>query len=197
MTDPIAVLFELFTRGGGAAYLGEAVTQREHALQCAWLAEQAAAPDAWIAAALLHDVGHIVGPFDDRLPVTDDRHEEAAAAWLARWFGPEVTEPIRLHVAAKRYLCAVEPGYHDALSPASQHSLRLQGGVFTPAEVAAFEAGPHARAAAAVRRWDDQAKVPGLATPNMEHYRRVLQIAAGLPAVFVESENPASKPPAR
>jgi len=174
MTDPIALLFELFNKGGGAAYLGEAVTQREHAVQCARLAEQANALPAWVAAALLHDVGHIVGLVTDRALVTDDRHEEVAAAWLARWFGPDVTEPIRLHVPAKRYLCAVEAGYQADLSAASQHSLRLQGGVMTPDEVAAFEAGPHARAAAAVRRWDDQAKVPGLATPDLERYRPLL-----------------------
>lgn len=174
MTDPVSFLIDLLNQRGSAAYLGEAVTQREHALQAAQLGEQSGAPVTWIVAALLHDIGHILGPGDDLLPQTDDQHEVAAARWLSRWFPPEVTEPIRLHVAAKRYLCAREPGYLEQLSSASQHSLILQGGVFTSDQVSEFENNPHAEAAAAVRRWDDQAKCPGLPTPDLEHYRPLL-----------------------
>jgi gamma-butyrobetaine dioxygenase len=97
---------------------------------------------------------------------------------LARWFGPEVTEPVRLHVAAKRYLCAVEPGYLAALSPASVHSLGLQGGPMTDAEARAFESNPYYRDAVRLRRWDDEAKVVGLAVPGIEHYRDRLEAAA-------------------
>lgn len=174
MNDPVAFLLDLLAQRGSGAYLGEAVTQREHALQAAQLAEQAGAAPALIVAALLHDIGHILGPGDDGLPPNDDQHEVAAARWLAQWFPSEVTEPIRLHVAAKRYLCATRPGYREQLSPASQHSLRLQGGTYTPEEAAAFAAGPHAEAAALLRLWDDAAKIPGLATPDLEHYRPLL-----------------------
>src|SRR5262249_42166074 len=125
----------LFAERGSAEYGGEAVSQTEHALQSAWAAEKAGADSAPITAALLHDVGHLL----HRLPENcaemgvDDRHEELGARWLQRHFGPEVSEPVRLHVPAKRYLCAIEPGYLERLSPASNLSLRLQGGVFTPA----------------------------------------------------------------
>jgi gamma-butyrobetaine dioxygenase len=176
MTDPVAFLIDLLNQRGSGAYLGESVTQREHALQSALLAESAGAAAPLIVAALLHDIGHILGPGDDGLPPDDDEHESAAARWLARWFPTEVTEPIRLHVAAKRYLCAVAPGYLERLSPASQHSLRLQGGVFTLDEATAFAAGLHAEAARQLRQWDDAAKIPGLPTPDPEHYRPLLAL---------------------
>jgi len=171
MTDPVQFLIDLLGQRGSGAYFGEAVTQREHALQSAYLAQQENASDALVAAALLHDIGHILGPGDDLLPVTDDRHEEAAAAWLARFFLPEVTEPIRLHVPAKRYLCAAEPEYRSRLSEASQHSLRLQGGPMSADERSSFDESPHADAARRLRRWDDAAKIPGLWTPDLENYR--------------------------
>jgi phosphonate degradation associated HDIG domain protein len=176
-------LFTLFRENGSGAYFGEAVTETEHALQCAHLAEQAGAPSEWVAAALLHDVGHLLHGLGEDVADRglDGRHEAVGAAWLAGLFGPAVADPARLHVAAKRYLCSVEPGYADELSPASRTSLRLQGGPMTPTEVSAFEAEPHARAAVAVRRWDDQAKVPGLAVPDLEHYRPVLESALRSP----------------
>lgn len=170
-------LFALFREKGNGAYFGEAVTETEHALQCAHLAEQSGAAPELIAAALLHDVGHLLHglPEDIGERGVDGRHEEAGAAWLARHFRPAVVDPIRLHVAAKRYLCAVEPAYHTALSEASRRSLRLQGGPMSQEEVGRFEQEPHARSALAVRRWDDAAKTPGLVVPGLGHYRHVLE----------------------
>jgi phosphonate degradation associated HDIG domain protein len=170
-------LFELFTTRGQGAYFGEAVTELEHALQCAQLAEASGASDALVVAALLHDVGHLLHglPEDVAERGIDARHEEAGAAWLGRHFGPAVAGPVRLHVAAKRYLCAVEPAYPATLSAASRLSLGLQGGPFTAAEVSEFEQDPWSGSAVAVRRWDDAAKVHGLAVPGLEHYRRRLE----------------------
>ena len=126
----VQTIMNLFDRRGATAYHGESVSQAEHALQAAYLAEQSQAPDALVVAALLHDVGHLLDGQDEDLAGRgfDGRHEEAGCAWLATNFGPEVTEPIRLHVAAKRYLCAVSSSYLDGLSPASRLSLSLQGG---------------------------------------------------------------------
>jgi len=107
----------------------------------------------------------------------DGRHEEGGAAWLKRHFGPAVVDPVRLHVTAKRYLCAVEPDYYAGLSAASQRSLRLQGGPLSREEVRRFELELGFRSAVAVRRWDDAAKVPGLAVPGLEHYRPYLEAA--------------------
>ncbi|MHB1558780.1 MAG: phosphonate degradation HD-domain oxygenase [Isosphaeraceae bacterium] len=169
----------LFARKGASAYHGEAVSQEEHALQAAALAESEGAPDSLVLAALLHDVGHLLDGQDEDLAErgVDGRHEEAGWAWLSRHLGPDVTEPIRLHVAAKRYLCAVDPSYRDGLSPASRLSLSLQGGLMTPSEAAAFEQNPHGQAAVRLRRWDDAAKVPGLAVPGPSHYRDRLAAA--------------------
>jgi phosphonate degradation associated HDIG domain protein len=177
--DIIADLLVLLENHGAGLYGGEAVTQREHALQATHAAEQAGADAALITAALLHDIGHLlpasyVGDGDKPY---DLRHEMSGADWLARQFPPEVVEPIRLHVAAKRYLCYGESEYWQGLSPASQASLGVQGGPFTADEAAQFLAQPHARAALALRRWDDAAKVPGLRTPEVRHYRRYLEAA--------------------
>ena len=173
-------VFRLFEARGRTAYHGEAVSQAEHALQAAHRAERDGAPDALVVAALLHDVGHLVQGLPEDLAEcgVDGRHEDAGAAWLAGRFGPEVVEPIRLHVAAKRYLCAVDPGYRAGLSPASLRSLALQGGPLRGAAVAAFEADPHGPAAVRLRRWDDAAKVPGLAVPALDHYRARIEAAA-------------------
>lgn len=170
-------ILDLFARRGAAAYHGEAVSQEEHALQAADLAGREGAPDALVVAALLHDVGHLLDGQDEDLADRgiDGHHEEAGCAWLGRHFGPEVTEPIRLHVAAKRYLCAVDPAYLDGLSPASRLSLKLQGGPMGPAEIAAFEANPYFRDAVRLRHWDDAAKVPGLPVPGPSHYRDRLE----------------------
>ena len=168
---------ELFEGGGGRQYGGERVTQLAHALQCAMAAESAGASAPLIAAALLHDVGHLIhdlGPRPAERGV-DDRHEERGAAWLAGRFAPDVTEPVRLHVDAKRYLCAVEPGYFAGLSPASVRSLALQGGPFDAGAAADFIKRPHATDAVRLRRWDEAAKVAGLATPDIAHFAGALR----------------------
>jgi phosphonate degradation associated HDIG domain protein len=181
--DPIDAILGLFQERGDAAYLGEPVSQTEHALQTAWFAEQAGAGSALITAALLHDVGHLLHdlPEDCALAGIDDAHEVRGERWLARYFGPDVTEPIRLHVAAKRFLCATDPDYLGLLSEASLRSLKLQGGPFTPEEVTQFRQNPHCEAAIALRRFDEQAKVPGLPTPPLEHFRPYLEAARAVP----------------
>jgi phosphonate degradation associated HDIG domain protein len=175
MPELIDAIASAFAERGGDAY-GETVTQFEHALQCAELAEQTGAGDALIAAALLHDYGHL---FEGRGDAAgrdgeDARHEAHGARALRRWFGPQVTRPVALHVAAKRYLCAVEPGYAEALSAASRLSLTLQGGAFTPAQCRRFALKPFAADAIRLRRWDDAGKAPGRAMPGLEHYWPVL-----------------------
>ncbi|MFJ7204064.1 phosphonate degradation HD-domain oxygenase [Streptomyces sp. NPDC098789] len=174
---PLDELAALFAGEGSAEYLGEAVTQAGHMLQAGALAEAAGAPGALVAAALLHDVGHFQGAVTGRDLMEghqDNRHSHTGADWLGQWFGPEVTEPVRLHVAAKRYLCTVEPGYFALLSEASVHTLRMQGGPMTAQQARAFEALAGAADAVAVRRWDDLAKDPRRATPDFDHFRPVL-----------------------
>ncbi|MBO0838332.1 MAG: HD domain-containing protein [Actinobacteria bacterium] len=177
--DAISVLFE---SEGAADYLGEPVTQAAHMLQAAALASRAGAPPEQIAAALLHDVGHLTGADAgggrELMQGTDDRHGDHGASWLSQWFGPELTEPVRLHVEAKRYLCAAEPGYLNRLSPASVLSLGVQGGPMRPGEIAEFEASPYARAACQLRRWDDQAKDPAAMVPPIQHYASLLAALA-------------------
>jgi gamma-butyrobetaine dioxygenase len=176
-TDPVAVIAELFASEGAADYLGEAVTQSAHMLQAAALAERAGAPAPLVAAALLHDVGHFTGTVtgQDLMQGTDNRHSDQGAVWLARWFGAEVTEPVRLHVDAKRYLCAVEPGYFARLSPASVYTLGVQGGPMAAGEAAAFAANPFALDACQVRRWDDEAKDPDATVPQFGHFAPLLR----------------------
>ena len=178
--DAVTVLAGLFASEGAAEYLGEPVSQAAHMLQAAALAEREHASDALIAAALLHDVGHFAGTLSghDLMRGTDNRHAESGASWLARWFGEEVTEPVRLHVAAKRYLCATEPGYAAVLSPASVYTLRVQGGPMQGAELAQFQANPYSAAAIRVRRWDDAAKDPQARVPPFGHFAGVLRALA-------------------
>ncbi len=168
----------LFARHGHLPYEGarrEAVTALEHALQCAQLAEWAGADTPLVAAALLHDVGHfLAAEAVAKSETVDDAHEDLAVPLLATDFGPEVTEPIRLHVLAKRYLVSVDAGYARQLSPASVHSLGLQGGPLRDAEVAEFEAQPFAEHAVLLRRWDDAAKEPGRTTPPLAYYLALL-----------------------
>ncbi len=166
----------LFATRGHEAYVGEPVSQLEHALQSAFHAERANANDALVVAALLHDIGHLIHklPEDAADHGIDTRHEQLGNVWLRRYCGADVTEPIRLHVPAKRYLCATDSEYQSQLSAASIQSLELQGGPFDAAEVAEFERGPNFHAAIALRRWDDLAKVPGMQVPPLEHYRERL-----------------------
>ena len=177
--DAVETIMNLFAAAGEAAYFGEAVSQTEHALQSAHLARSAGAADELVVAALLHDVGHMLSglPEDVAQRGVDDTHEDAGAEWLERHFGPAVSAPVRLHVAAKRYLCAVDPSYRNGLSPASQLSLRLQGGPFSAEEARDFEQQSHHADAVALRRWDDGAKVPGLEVPGLEAYRESLRTA--------------------
>jgi phosphonate degradation associated HDIG domain protein len=171
----VAEIEALFVQHGSQAYDGsrrEPVTALEHALQCAQLAEWAHADDALVAAALLHDIGHFIAPVAG--DTEDDAHELLALPALGGLFGPEVLAPIRLHVAAKRYLVATDAAYLGGLSPASVHSLALQGGPMNRDDVALFEATPHAMAAVQLRRWDDLAKTPGLATPPLGYYLALL-----------------------
>jgi [1-hydroxy-2-(trimethylamino)ethyl]phosphonate dioxygenase len=162
----------LFTERGDSLYGGEGVTQLEHGLQAAMLAEDSGADAASIVAALLHDVGHLLHELPDDAPDQgiDDVHERLGFHWLTNHFGTEITEPVRMHVAAKRYLCAVEPEYAEQLSPPSMQSLMLQGGPFDSDQVREFQASPHFRRAVVVRRWDDLAKMVGLTTPPLAHF---------------------------
>jgi phosphonate degradation associated HDIG domain protein len=176
MTGPIDELAVLFEGEGARDYLGEPVTQAAHMLQAAALAHTAGASAALVAAALLHDIGHFHGVVtgEQLMAGTDNRHSDTGAGWLAQWFGPEVTEPVRLHVAAKRYLCSVEPGYFDRLSDASRFTLSVQGGPMTPGDAASFAAEPFAEDAVALRRWDEQAKEPTAEVPAFDWYRGIL-----------------------
>ncbi len=170
-------IFGLFRDRGDSMYAGEPVSQTEHALQAAVLAEKERAGSVLIVAALLHDIGHLLckHPEDCAESGIDDQHEQLGAKWLSARFGPEVVEPIRLHVRAKRYLCAVNPDYLRDLSSASLTSLKLQGGPFTAEEVRSFEALPHAQHALRLRAWDDAAKVADLKVPDLPHYRAHLE----------------------
>jgi gamma-butyrobetaine dioxygenase len=161
---------EMFAGPGARDHLGEPVPIGEHMLQAGALAEAADAAGALVAAALLHDIGHLLGEDED-----EDRHGEAGANGLSQWFGAAVTEPVRLHVPAKRYLCAVDTGYFGLLSAESVRTLSLQGGPMTADEVAAFEALPFFRDAVAVRRWDDQAKDPMITPPRFAHFAPLLE----------------------
>jgi phosphonate degradation associated HDIG domain protein len=175
----IEQVLRLFRERGDSGYGGEAVTQREHALQAAHFARQTGAKPTLVAAALLHDIGHLLHDLPDDAPDhgTDDRHEELGAAWLSRWFGADVAEPVRLHVAAKRYLCAAEPAYFQHLSIPSRVSLRLQGGPMSATELEQFRASPFFSAAVALRRWDEAAKVPGMLVAEIAEYVPDLQAA--------------------
>jgi phosphonate degradation associated HDIG domain protein len=170
-------IMDLFERRGADMYADEEISQLEHALQTAHLAVCPDAPDALVVAALLHDFGHLLRGMSDDVadPGIDARHEDLGTAWLSEYFGPEVTTPIRLHVAAKRYLCATDSEYMRRLSPASQQSLMLQGGPMTAAEVAAFERLPEWDNPVLLRTWDDEAKVVGVSVPLLSTYRGQLE----------------------
>ena len=179
MSGLIDEIFTVFREQGAGAYLGEPVSMTEHMLQSALAAEQDDAPPRLVAAALLHDYGHFIHDHDEDAAEhgIDTQHEEVAHAFLSKHFGPEIAEPIRMHVAAKRYLCATDPSYMNELSSASIHSLELQGGPYSREEVAEFESSPYAEDAVRLRRYDDIGKIAGLETPDLEHYRSVLEAA--------------------
>ena len=173
----IPFIGDIFERRGSESYLGEAVTMSEHMLQSAVLAERAGADENLVAAALLHDIGHYTNEFgDDYIDRgIDNLHDEAGARVLQGFFPPLVIACVRLHVAAKRYLCATDAGYFAKLSPASVATLKLQGGPMSPAEIAEFRRDPYHSQAVAVRQWDEGGKVPGMKTPPFGYYAPLLQ----------------------
>lgn len=170
-------LLDLYERWGPENY-DEGLSQLDHALQTAALAVAEGAPDELVAAALLHDVGHLLdlaAAEGQWVPTDIDLdHESVGARHLATLFSPAVTAPVALHVRAKRYRTAVDPAYASSLSDGSSHSLQVQGGPMTPDEVVAFEANPNFEAAVALRSWDDGGKVDGLPVPPLREYRDLL-----------------------
>lgn len=182
-TKDVQQLLDLLSAKGNDAYFGEEVSVLEHSLQCAHFAEQSHATPATITAALLHDVGHILHglPEDIARYGKDGQHEEIAAAYLSQWFDEDVTETVRLHVAAKRYLCATDPSYISKLSPSSIESLQIQGSVMSREEANAFDALPNAKLAIQLRRWDEEAKIPAWKVPGLAHYLPILRAALRTP----------------
>jgi phosphonate degradation associated HDIG domain protein len=175
----IASLFQTLALGEDRDYGTDRVTQLAHALQCARLAEETGATPASVAAALLHDIGHLINPEDQATfqRHEDARHEILGARYLEQWFGPDVTVPVSLHVDAKRYLTAVETEYYDGLSTVSKETLALQGGPFDSTEAARFRALPFMSEAVDLRRWDDGAKSSGTEVPPLEFYEPYLHAA--------------------
>lgn len=170
-------IFDIFATRGHAQYGGEPITQLEHGLQCATLAMEHSVSSQLITACLLHDLGHLLHDLGENPAeqAIDDRHEYEAPKCLERIFLPAVTEPIRFHVEAKRYLCAVDPNYRASLSENSEISLILQGGAFSSEEAAMFIAKPYAKDAIKVRIWDDHAKIVGLETPDLNSFVAIVK----------------------
>ena len=178
MSTIVDQMLALYDARGGADYSVERVSQSEHALQAARLARLAGAPEPLIVAALLHDIGHLLDDQADGALARegrDGRHETHGAAILKLFFRPEVARPVALHVAAKRYLCAVNASYADGLPPASTRSLEFQGGPLDARQARAFERRAGWQDAVLLRRWDDAAKVPGLRVPGFAEYRTLLE----------------------
>lgn len=172
MINPIKYLEKILNENGSDLYGGEAVTQTEHALQCATLAEKEGATAELITAALLHDVGHLLDPeFENALTLGNDLcHEEVGEVFLQEWFDEAVTQPVKLHVPAKRYLCTVDETYFEKLSPASVHTMKLQGGLMTDDELSSFRLNKYYAEGLQLRIWDDLAKEPELKTPDVSHF---------------------------
>jgi phosphonate degradation associated HDIG domain protein len=168
---------DIFDRRGAESYLGEDVTMSQHMLQAAQCAEKSGADDSLIVAALLHDIGH----YKNEIPETalakgkNNYHEEAGANFLEDYFPVSVVEPIRQHVAAKRYLCAVKSDYFDRLSPASVHTLNLQGGPMNQEEVKEFEKNDYLEQCINLRYWDEDAKDSDRVCPSFASYRALIE----------------------
>jgi phosphonate degradation associated HDIG domain protein len=180
-TQAIDMIVRVFQERGDGRYGDECVSQMEHAIQAACLAEQAGASQTQIAAALLHDIGHIIE--DSELPKSNDEdlndfHEEKAYQWLRTHFGIAVADPVRLHVLAKRYLCTVEPEYAKSLSPTSLKSFHDQGGLMSHDELLAFGREPYSVEALALRRWDDLAKEEDKEIPSIDYFAPILTACA-------------------
>jgi phosphonate degradation associated HDIG domain protein len=173
----VPFIADIFMRRGAESYLGEAVTMSEHMLQGAQLAEQSGADEELVAAALLHDIGHYTNEFgEDYIDRgVDNLHDEAGARVLEGFFPPRVVACVRLHVAAKRYLCATDPAYFGKLSAASIATLKLQGGPMSLEEIEKFRKHPFHKEAIRVRLWDESGKVSGMVTPPFDYYAPLLQ----------------------
>jgi [1-hydroxy-2-(trimethylamino)ethyl]phosphonate dioxygenase len=170
-------VFAIFARRGAEAYFGERVSMLEHCLQAAHFATLEGAPPRLIVAALLHDIGHLLEDLPNDIAdwTSDAHHERVGGHWLAQRFRAEVADPVRLHVPAKRYLCASDASYAARLSPASVQTLKLQGGPMSRAEALAFESERYCRDAIRVRRWDDAGKVAGLKTAALSDYVAMIE----------------------
>jgi phosphonate degradation associated HDIG domain protein len=166
---------DLFEQGGAGAYFGERVTQLQHALQSAHCAVEAQADHELVVAALLHDIGHLLGgDFHAEIGVID--HDRSCVDWLrARGFSPRLIALVSGHVSAKRYLVAAHPGYRERLSEASKRTLALQGGPMNADEVRAFEAGPYFKDLLRMRSWDEQAKEPEAVVPGLDRYLELIE----------------------
>ncbi|MBD6620190.1 HD domain-containing protein [Komarekiella sp. 'clone 1'] len=176
MKPTIESIIDLFAEKGSQLYGAEAISQLEHALQCASLAEKSLQSHELITACLLHDLGHLIHNLGDN-PASqgiDDQHEHRAIPLLRQMFSPAVTEPIRLHVVAKRYLCSVDPKYWDSLSAASKRSLELQGGIFSSEQAEKFIQQPYAEDSVQLRIYDDKAKITNLPTPDLNHFTQFI-----------------------
>ena len=175
--EVIDFILDLFASRGAEEYMGEAVSMAQHMEQTAACALADDAPDSLVIAALLHDIGHFIGdhPIEALENGIDNLHEAVGADYLQSYFPPAITEPIRLHVAAKRYLCATDDDYFGRLSDASVNSLRVQGGPMSAEEVARFEANPYHRDAVKLRLYDDDGKVHGLDINPVTDYRATLE----------------------
>jgi predicted HD phosphohydrolase len=170
-------ILDLFARRGAEAYMGEPISMAQHMEQSAACAVADSASDDLVIAALLHDIGHFVGdfPIEALENGIDNLHQEAGATFLEAYYPASVTEPIRLHVAAKKYLCAVDEQYYARLSEASVQSLKVQGGAMTEAEIKTFESNPHHLNAIQLRQYDDDGKVAGLDIKPVGNYRGKLE----------------------
>jgi len=178
MLHPITEqILNLFEKNGSSMYGGEEVTQLEHALQCAQLARTHHASNELVTAALLHDIGHLLHDLPDDASDNgiDDMHELLGEKYLTQHFKLAAVEPVKLHVQAKRYLCATAPGYLETLSQPSKISLEFQGGVMDQNEVLLFEKNEFYKEAVALRRWDDLAKDPNLVSPSIESFTNEIE----------------------
>lgn len=174
--DVVDAIIRMLEIGHRRGYALDKMSHTEHAMQAALVAEEQGSPQSLVVAALVHDVGHFLEPWPRDIADlgTNHRHEELGSLWLSRGFGPEVTEPVRLHVAAKRYLCAVDGNYLDNLSPSSLRSLELQGGPMGRAEAERFESERYFDEALRLRRIDEAARQPGIALPDIQEFRGLL-----------------------